>query len=167
MLYPPLLSTSLSLPDLSPIPLHLLSKLTHSRFLLTVTIRFQPIGSAPHLRQRIFKISASNNFSTVVNFLRKRLFDSPRAVGGVAEGAGKDAGAEGKGEGKGAEASKGEGKGKGGEGAGGGGGSVFCYVNSVFAPGLDEGVGALWRVSVYFPPFLFGIRSFFGDSLAW
>lgn len=25
--------------------------------------------------------------------------------------------------------------------------SVFCYVNSVFAPGLDEGVGNLWRVS--------------------
>ena len=92
-----------------------------------------------------------------MNFLRKRLFDSPRAAGGGAEGASKDAGAEGKGEGKGAEASKG----KGGEGAGAGGGSVFCYVNSVFAPGLDEGVGALWRVSVYFPPFVFGVRSFF------
>lgn len=24
--------------------------------------------------------------------------------------------------------------------------SVFCYVNSVFAPALDEGVGNLWRV---------------------
>ena len=24
---------------------------------------------------------------------------------------------------------------------------VFCYVNSVFAPGLDEGVGGLWDVS--------------------
>ncbi|KEQ73199.1 ubiquitin-like protein, partial [Aureobasidium namibiae CBS 147.97] len=23
--------------------------------------------------------------------------------------------------------------------------SVFCYVNQVFAPGLDEGVGNLWR----------------------
>jgi len=45
-------------------------------------------------------------------------------------------------------------EGKGGEegaSAGGGNGSVFCYVNSVFAPGLDEGVGALWRVSL--PPF--------------
>lgn len=34
-------------------------------------------------------------------------------------------------------------------------GAVFCYVNSVFAPGLDEGVGNLWRVSVlcvFFPP---------------
>lgn len=27
-------------------------------------------------------------------------------------------------------------------------GTVFCYVNSVFAPRLDEGVGNLWRVSV-------------------
>lgn len=25
---------------------------------------------------------------------------------------------------------------------------MFCYVNSVFAPGLDEGVGNLWRVSI-------------------
>lgn len=25
--------------------------------------------------------------------------------------------------------------------------SLFCYVNSVFAPGLDEGVGNMWRVS--------------------
>jgi len=25
--------------------------------------------------------------------------------------------------------------------------SVFCYVNSVFAPGLDESVANLWRVS--------------------
>lgn len=25
--------------------------------------------------------------------------------------------------------------------------SVFCYVNSVFSPSLDEGVGNLWRVS--------------------
>lgn len=42
-----------------------------------------------------------------------------------------------------------EGKGgEAGEGAGGGNESVFCYVNSVFAPGLDEGVGALWRVSL-------------------
>lgn len=35
-------------------------------------------------------------------------------------------------------------------GAGAGAGSVFCYVNSVFAPGLDEGVGGLWRVSWVF-----------------
>ncbi|MCJ1337953.1 Ubiquitin-like protein [Bachmanniomyces sp. S44760] len=67
-----------------------------------VTIRFQPIGSAPQLRQRVFKISASNRFETVVNFLRKKL---------------------------GVERTE----------------SVFCYINSVFAPGLDEGVGGLWR----------------------
>lgn len=29
-------------------------------------------------------------------------------------------------------------------------GSLFCYVNNVFAPGLDEGVGGLWKVSVEF-----------------
>ncbi|KAG7007627.1 3-methyl-2-oxobutanoate hydroxymethyltransferase [Physcia stellaris] len=85
-----------------------------------VTIRFQPIGSAPHLKQRIFKISSSNNFSTVVNFLRKKLFD-PKVKSEAGEG-------------------KAGGNGQ-------GGGSVFCYVNSVFAPGLDEGVGGLWRVS--------------------
>lgn len=27
--------------------------------------------------------------------------------------------------------------------------SVFLYVNSVFAPGLDEGVGGLWEVCAY------------------
>ena len=36
------------------------------------------------------------------------------------------------------------------EGVDGEGGGVFCYVNSVFAPGLDEGVGGLWRVSALF-----------------
>ena len=25
--------------------------------------------------------------------------------------------------------------------------ALFCYINSVFAPGLDEGVGNLFRVS--------------------
>jgi len=28
--------------------------------------------------------------------------------------------------------------------------SVICYVNSVFAPGLDEGVGGLWKVCSLF-----------------
>ncbi|KAL9631896.1 MAG: hypothetical protein Q9204_004022 [Flavoplaca sp. TL-2023a] len=79
-----------------------------------VTIRLQPIGSAPQLRQKIFKISSKNRFETVVTFLRNRLFK----------------------------------KGEGGEEVGGG--HVFCYVNSVFAPGLDEGVGGLWRVSCRF-----------------
>lgn len=35
----------------------------------------------------------------------------------------------------------------GGNGGADGVGSVFCYVNSVFAPGLDEVVGNLHRVS--------------------
>jgi hypothetical protein len=36
--------------------------------------------------------------------------------------------------------------------------SLFCYVNSVFAPGLDEGLGNLWRVSrsVFIDHFLVG-----------
>ncbi|EOA91645.1 Ubiquitin-like protein [Exserohilum turcicum] len=66
-----------------------------------VTIRLQPIGSAPHLTQRIFKLSTNQHFATIVRFLRKRL--------GVKEHE-----------------------------------SVFCYVGSVFSPGLDEGVGNLW-----------------------
>ncbi|KAL8860526.1 MAG: hypothetical protein Q9178_003186 [Gyalolechia marmorata] len=84
-----------------------------------VTIRLQPIGSAPHLRQKIFKISSKNRFETVVTFLRNRLFKKGEGGGG---GAGEELG-----------------------GGGGGGQHVFCYVNSVFAPGLDEGVGGLWR----------------------
>ncbi|KAF9890188.1 Ubiquitin-like protein [Aspergillus nanangensis] len=67
-----------------------------------VTVRFQPLPSAPILKNRVFKISASQKFETVVKFLRKKL-DCKETE------------------------------------------SVFCYVNSVFAPGLDEGVGGLWR----------------------
>ncbi|EXJ72821.1 autophagy-like protein 12 [Cladophialophora psammophila CBS 110553] len=73
-----------------------------------VSVRFQPIGSAPILKQRVFKISASSKFSVVLNFLRKKV--------GVKEGDG-----------------------------------LFCYVNSVFAPGLDEGVGNLYRVRFLSP----------------
>ncbi|KAI9751652.1 MAG: Ubiquitin-like protein [Chaenotheca gracillima] len=69
-----------------------------------VTVRFKAVGSAPILRTQVYKISASQRFETVVNFLRKNLKCGPTQ-------------------------------------------SVFCYVNSVFAPALDEGVGALWRVS--------------------
>lgn len=76
-----------------------------------MTIRFQAIASAPVLRTKVFKISSSQRFETVVGFLRRRL------EVGVGEG-------------------------------------VFCYVNSVFAPGLDEGVGGLWRVSFWRGVFL-------------
>ncbi|KAJ5773075.1 hypothetical protein N7457_007971 [Penicillium paradoxum] len=67
-----------------------------------VTVRFQPLPSAPILKNRVFKVSASQKFETVVKFLRKKL-DCKETD------------------------------------------SVFCYVNSVFAPGLDEGMGGLWR----------------------
>lgn len=69
-----------------------------------VSVRFQPIGSAPILKQKVFKISASSRFSVVLNFLRKKV--------GTKDGDG-----------------------------------LFLYVNNVFAPGLDEGVGNLYRVS--------------------
>ncbi len=91
--------------------------------LSAVTIRFQPVGSAPQLRQKIFKVSSANRFETVVGFLSRKL--------------------------------------KGVEGADGGGGGVFCYVNSVFAPGLDEGVGGLWRVS------LCGLNCVWADVTVW
>ncbi len=38
-----------------------------------VTVRLQPIGSAPHLNQRVFKLSTNQQFATIVRFLRKRL----------------------------------------------------------------------------------------------
>jgi ubiquitin-like protein ATG12 len=69
-----------------------------------VPVRFQAVGSAPILSQKVFKVSASQKFETVVNFLRKKLQCKPTD-------------------------------------------SVFLYVNSIFAPGLDEGVGNLYRVS--------------------
>ncbi|PLB55310.1 autophagy-related protein 12 [Aspergillus steynii IBT 23096] len=67
-----------------------------------VTVRFQPLPAAPILKNRVFKISASQKFETVIKFLRKKLNCKPSD-------------------------------------------SVICYVNSTFAPGLDEGVGGLWR----------------------
>jgi hypothetical protein len=79
-----------------------LSAYSRSNFLI-VTVRFQPLASAPILKTKVFKISASQKFETVVKFLRKKLDCKDTD-------------------------------------------SVFCYVNSVFAPGLDEGVGGLWRV---------------------
>jgi ubiquitin-like protein ATG12 len=88
-----------------------------------VTVRFHAIGGAPQLRQKKFNISANQRFESVVRFLGKKLgvqSTPPAAAGGVG-------GVEGSG------AMQGQ--------------QVFCYVNSVFSPGLDEGVGNLWRVS--------------------
>jgi ubiquitin-like protein ATG12 len=44
-----------------------------TKSLLSVTIRLQPIGSAPHLNQRVFKLSTNQRFETIVRFLRKKL----------------------------------------------------------------------------------------------
>ncbi|KAF2830563.1 APG12-domain-containing protein [Ophiobolus disseminans] len=66
-----------------------------------ITVRLQPIGSAPPLTQRVFKVNTKQSFAAIVRFLRKRLGTKEHE-------------------------------------------SVFCYVGSVFAPALDEGVGNLW-----------------------
>ena len=100
----PLYSYVSSPPPYSHISSHLTSPPLPSTNPKTVTVRLQPIGSAPALTQRVFKLSTNQRFDTIVRFLRKRL--------GVKEHE-----------------------------------SVFCYVGSVFAPGLDEGVGGLWSVS--------------------
>lgn len=46
--------------------------------------------------------------------------------------------------------------------------SVFLYVNSTFAPALDEVVGNLHRVSAYFLVFdmVYGLLRVFGDSVS-
>jgi ubiquitin-like protein ATG12 len=49
---------------------HLTSLLAN---VVAVTVRLQPIGSAPHLNQRVFKLSTNQRFETIVRFLRKRL----------------------------------------------------------------------------------------------
>jgi ubiquitin-like protein ATG12 len=87
-----------------------------------ITVRFHAIGDAPPLKQKVAKVSASHTFATIVKFLRKRLYggDGATGPGETTEGGG----------------SAGLGRADG----------LFCYVNSVFAPGLDEGVGNLWRV---------------------
>jgi ubiquitin-like protein ATG12 len=81
-------------------------------------VRLQPIGSAPHLNTRVFKLSTNQRFETIVRFLRRKL--------GLKAGE-----------------------------------SVFCYVGSVFAPGLDEGVGGLWTVSLC----LLGVMLGRGDGM--
>ena len=39
----------------------------------TVIVIFQAIGNAPILKQKVFKLTASNKFQTVIQFLRKEL----------------------------------------------------------------------------------------------
>ena len=69
-----------------------------------VNVRFKAVGSAPILKQQVYKISATQRFEAVVIFLRKVLKVRRED-------------------------------------------SVFLYVNSTFAPSMDEVVGNLHRVS--------------------
>lgn len=38
-----------------------------------ITVRLLPVGSAPLLKQSVFKISSTQHFSAIVNFIRKRV----------------------------------------------------------------------------------------------
>lgn len=40
---------------------------------MLVVIVFRAIGNAPILKQKVFKLAASNKFQTVIQFLRKEL----------------------------------------------------------------------------------------------
>ena len=40
---------------------------------VTVVVRFKAVGNAPIMKQNFYKISASNRFQTVIQFLRKEL----------------------------------------------------------------------------------------------
>jgi ubiquitin-like protein ATG12 len=48
----------------------LIEKLTKKT---TVVVRFKAVGNAPIMKQNFFKITASNRFQAVVQFLRKEL----------------------------------------------------------------------------------------------
>ncbi|KAK1767721.1 ubiquitin-like protein ATG12 [Phialemonium atrogriseum] len=67
-----------------------------------IVVRFKPVGSAPHLRRDVVKVTSSQKFETVVAHIRRALRVQDTE-------------------------------------------SVFLYVNSTFAPALDEVVGNLWR----------------------
>ena len=137
----PLTPSVSSAPTYPPISL----LISQSKYISTaVTIRLLPIANAPPLKQKIFKVSASNRFETVVNFLSKKL----NAIMAAEDKTG--------------EATRGKDGGKNGD-SDEGFVSVFCYVNSVFAPGLDEGVGGLWRVScLLFLSVFGGLEVYFG-----
>lgn len=56
----------------------LLCVLMLTRFCFTVVIRFAPAGNAPVLRNKFYKITASNRFQSVIQFLRKELGWKPQ-----------------------------------------------------------------------------------------
>ncbi|AOA63973.1 Autophagy-related protein 12 [Komagataella phaffii CBS 7435] len=45
----------------------------HAQEVCKISIRFIPIGSAPEITPKVFKISSSNNFGALLSFLDKRL----------------------------------------------------------------------------------------------
>lgn len=70
-----LLSQQHTVPPILLLTLHIGQKFLDITLtdIYVVTVRLQPIGSAPHLNQRVFKLSTNQQFATIVRFLRKRL----------------------------------------------------------------------------------------------
>lgn len=56
----------------------LLRECTHADTPRAVVIRFAPAGNAPVLRNKFYKITASNRFQSVIQFLRKELGWKPQ-----------------------------------------------------------------------------------------
>lgn len=65
-------TASIILTKLPPSTNNTISKITE-QIEDKVTIRFQPIGSAPSIQQRQFKVSYSQPFSTIIKFITKKL----------------------------------------------------------------------------------------------
>ncbi|KAF3905309.1 hypothetical protein ABW21_db0209864 [Orbilia brochopaga] len=87
-----------------------------------VTIRLLSVGSTPSLKKNVFTLTASKKFSVVVNFLRNKLkLNGPPAATSPSSSGNITAQPNNNGQ------------------------SLFVYVNSTFAPSLDEEVGNLFR----------------------
>ncbi|KAK5168563.1 hypothetical protein LTR04_006404 [Oleoguttula sp. CCFEE 6159] len=135
-----------------------------------VTIRLQPIASAPALRQRVFKISSSQRFEAVIKFLRRKLAGpapaptdppavqpnasaaspTPAAAGASSASAPPSTASPSTTAPTSKRADKEEAESAGPRGPVAAAAlreheSVFCYINNVFAPSPDENVGNLWR----------------------
>ncbi|KAF3933741.1 hypothetical protein ABW19_dt0206420 [Dactylella cylindrospora] len=98
-----------------------------------VKIRLLSVGSTPSLKKNVKALTASKKFSVVVNFLRNQLKLNPRTLSNDGKGgAGTSTAENGSGSGSGTLPNN-------------NGQSLFVYVNSTFAPSLDEEVGNLFR----------------------
>ncbi|KAH3678372.1 hypothetical protein WICMUC_001389 [Wickerhamomyces mucosus] len=67
------LSASITLSKLPPDSTTMVSNLKSSQTQEKITIRCQPIGSAPELHPTVFRISYSQPFSTLIKFILKKL----------------------------------------------------------------------------------------------